>query len=147
MRSLYEDLTAEPVARSLYLGEPEVIGRLAHEASDTLGELAARRSQAVAFHMRQLADAGCLRPGLEPESALYAFAAISSGFLLIDGLGYAGLLSGTAARAELLEQSIAAAVQAPEPPADGLARVAPSIAESYRSLLVHIDNEWRSRVR
>jgi AcrR family transcriptional regulator len=147
MRFLYEALSAEPVARSLYLGDAEVLGRLAHEARGTLGELAARREQAVAHHMRLLGDAGCLRPGLEPESALYAFAAIASGFLLIDGLGYAGLLSGTAARAELLEQSIAAAVQAPEPPADGLARVAPLIAESYRSLLVHIDNEWRSRVR
>jgi AcrR family transcriptional regulator len=147
MRFLYQELIAEPVARSLYLGDAEVLGRLAHEASGTIGELADMRGQAVAHHMRLLGEAGCLRPGLAPESALYAFAAIASGFLLVDGFGYATFVPDVAARAELLEQTIAAAVQAPDPPIAELERVAPLIAQRYRALLVHIDHEWRRRVR
>jgi AcrR family transcriptional regulator len=147
MRMLYEELSADPVARSFYLGDVEVLGRLVHEASGTIGELSKLREAAVAHHMSLLWEAGCLRPGLDPDSALYAFAAVAAGFLLVDGFGYARLLPDTAARTELLEQSIAATVEAPDPPEAELRRVAPEIAERYRSLLVHIDNEWRSRVR
>jgi AcrR family transcriptional regulator len=147
MRMLYEELAADPVARLLYMGDAEVLGRLAHEASGTVGELATLREEAVAHHMRLLGEAGCLRPGLTPESALYAFAAISAGFLFVDGFGYAALVPDTSARAELFEQTLAAAVQAPDPPAAELARIAPRIAQGYRALLIHIDHEWRRRVR
>src|SRR5688500_4144468 len=46
VRHVYEEMAADPVARSLYMGDAEVLGRLAHEAADTLGELTARRQQA-----------------------------------------------------------------------------------------------------
>jgi AcrR family transcriptional regulator len=147
MRLLYEQLVAVPVARSLYLADAEVLGRLAHEVGGTLGELAAAREAAVRHHMHLLGDAGCLRPGLTPATAMYAFAATASGFLLVDGFGYGDLVPGTEERSELLEQTIAAAVQAPDPPAAGLARIAPEIAQRYRSLLTHVDQEWRRRVR
>jgi AcrR family transcriptional regulator len=147
MRLLFEELTADPVARSLYFGDAEVLGRLVHEASGTISELTSLREAALVHHMRLLGDAGCLRPGLDPNSALYTFAAVTSGFLLVGGFGYARFLPDAAARAELLEQTLAAAVQAPDPPVAELRRVAPEIAQRYRSLLVHIDNEWRRRVR
>jgi AcrR family transcriptional regulator len=146
MRTIYDELAADPVARSLYLGDAEVLGRLAHEASGTVGELTTRRRQVVAEHLRMLAGAGCLHPGLDPESAEYAFAAIGSGFLFVDGFDMGSTLDH-AARAELLEHSIAAAVQVPDPPLVELGRVAPLIAQHYRSLLVHIEHEWRRRVR
>ncbi|GAA0939387.1 helix-turn-helix domain-containing protein [Pseudonocardia zijingensis] len=147
MRSLYEELMAEPVARRLYLGDPEVLGRLAHEATDTLGELSVRRMRAVEEHMRLLADGGCLRPGLDPDSALYAFAAISTGFLAVDGLSDTLPQLDAEARADLLQRTIAAAIEVPDPPAAALERVAPGIAQRYRDLLVHLDHEWRRRVR
>jgi AcrR family transcriptional regulator len=147
MRLLYEQLIAVPVARSLYLGDAEVLGRLAHEAEGTLGELATAREEGVRQHLRLLAEAGCLRPGLDADSALYAFVAIASGFLLVNGFGYGDLVPDVEERAALLDQTIAAAVQAPDPPAAALARLAPEIAQRYRSLLVHIDNELRRRVR
>jgi AcrR family transcriptional regulator len=147
MRSLYGELGADPVARALYLGDAEVLGRLAHEASDTLGELAALREAAVSEHMRLLGDAGCLRQGLDADSAWYAFAAIAAGFFFLDGFGVGVPDLDVAARAELLERTIAVAVQAPDPPVAELERLAPVIAQRYRSLLVHIDNEWRRRVR
>ncbi|MGH8964708.1 MAG: TetR/AcrR family transcriptional regulator, partial [Actinomycetes bacterium] len=50
MRHLYEELTADPVARSLYLGDAEVLGRLAHEAGNALGELAQLREDVVDHH-------------------------------------------------------------------------------------------------
>ncbi|TQM14964.1 TetR/AcrR family transcriptional regulator [Pseudonocardia kunmingensis] len=147
MRLLYEQLVSVPVARSVYLGDAEVLGRLAHEAGGTLGELAAARADAVRQHIHLLGAAGCLRPGLPPDSALYAFAATASGFLLVDGFGYGDLVPDVEERSALLEQTIAAAVQAPDPPAAELARIAPEIAQRYRSLLVHVDQEWRRRVR
>jgi AcrR family transcriptional regulator len=146
MRSMYTELAADPVARSLYLGDAEVLGRLAHEASGTVGELATRRQQVLAEHLRLLDGAGCLRPGLDPGSAVYAFAALGSGFLFLDGFDIVPKLDH-AERAELLESSIAAAVQAPDPPLAELDRLAPVIAQCYRSLLVDIDHELGRRVR
>ena len=147
MRGLYEELSADPVARILYLGDAEVLGRLAHEAADTLGELTARRMEAVGEHFRLLAEEGCLRPGLDAESALYTFSAVSLGFLLIDGLGARLPTADPATRPDLLEAAVAAAVEAPDPPAAALERLAPVIAQRYRALLVHIDEEWSRRVR
>jgi AcrR family transcriptional regulator len=147
MRSLYEELNADPVARALYLGDAEVLGRLAHEATGTLGELTTRRQQAVTEHIRLLAEAGCLRAGLDPHLALYAFSAVGTGFFVIEGLGAAIPRLDTAARADLLERTLAAALEVPEPPAEALERLAPEIAQRYRALLVHIDHEWRRRVR
>ena len=148
MRGLYAELAADPVTRPLYLGDPEVLGRLAHEAADTVGELAAQRTGAVTEHLRLLAEAGCLRPGLDVDEALYTFSAVSIGFLSIDGYG-TGLQPALdpGVRAGLLERALAAALEAPDPPAAALDRLAPEIAQRYRSLLVHIDHEWRRRVR
>jgi AcrR family transcriptional regulator len=147
MRGLYEELSADPVARILYLGDAEVLGRLAHEAAGTLGELSEMRGHAVTEHFRLLSEAGCLRAGLDAESALYAFSAVSLGFLLVDGLATGLPAVAAEARADLLERTVAAAVEAPDPPADALERLAPEIAQRYRSLLVQIDHEWSRRVR
>ena len=147
MRSLYAELSADPVARSLYLGDAEVLGRLAHEAAGTLGELTQRRQQAVLEHLRLLAEGGCLRPGLDVESAWYAFAAVGTGFFVVDGLG-AGIPDLAAdARAELIEGTLAGALEVPDPPLAVLERVGPVIAQRYRALLEPIDEEWRRRVR
>ncbi|QYN34642.1 TetR/AcrR family transcriptional regulator [Pseudonocardia sp. DSM 110487] len=147
MRHVFEEMTADPVARSLYMGDAEVLGRLVHEAGDTLGEFIARRQQAAVEHIRLLADGGCLRPGLDAESALYAFSAVGTGFMVIDGMGTGIPQLDVAARADLLERTLAAALEVPDPPAAVLERIAPGIAQRYRALLVHIDDEWNRRVR
>ena len=147
MRHVYDEMAADPVARSLYLGDAEVLGRLVHEAGDTLGEFTARRQEAVTEHFRLLADGGCLRAGLDAESALYAFSAVGMGFVVIDGLGTPIPRLEVEARADLLERTLAAALEVPDPPAVELERIAPVISQRYRALLVHIDEEWRRRVR
>jgi AcrR family transcriptional regulator len=147
MRTLYLELAADPVARSLYMGDAEVLGRLAHEATDTLGELAARREEALTEHFRLLREAGCLRTDLDLDALRYTFTAIGTGFYVVDGLPIGGPGLDTAARADLLEHAVAAALQVPEPPTAHLDRVAPVVAELYRSLIEHIDHEWRRRVR
>jgi AcrR family transcriptional regulator len=147
MRHLYDEMAADPVARSLYLGDAEVLGRLAHEAAGTLGEITARRQEAVIEHFRLLTDGGCLRPGLDPESALYAFSAVGMGFVAVDGLGTGTPQLEVEARADLLERTLAAALETTDPPAAVLERIAPVISQRYRALLVHIDEEWRRRVR
>ncbi len=147
MRHVFVELTADPVGLSLYMGDADVLGRLVHEAGDTLGEFIARRQQAAVEHIRLLADGGCLRPGLDPESALYAFSAVGMGFMVIDGMGTGIPELDAAARADLLERTLAAALEVPDPPAAVLERIAPGIAQRYRALLVHIDEEWNRRVR
>jgi AcrR family transcriptional regulator len=147
VRHVYEEMAADPVTRSLYLGDAEVLGRLVHEAAGTLGEFSARRQEAVVEHVRLLADGGCLRPGLDPESALYAFSAVSTGFVVTDGLRAGVPQLGADARADLLERTLAAALEVPDPPAAVLERIAPVIAQRYRELLGYIDDEWNRRVR
>lgn len=147
MRHVYDEMAADPVARSLYLGDVEVLGRLVHEAADTLGEFTARRQRAVVEHIRLLVDGGCLRPGLDPESALYAFSAVGMGFVVIDGIGTGIPQLEVGARADLLERTLAAALEVPDPPAAVLERIAPVIAQRYRALLEQIDEEWSRRVR
>jgi AcrR family transcriptional regulator len=147
MRHVYDEMAADPVARSLYLGDAEVLGRLVHEAAGTLGEFTARRQQTVIEHLHLLRDGGCLRPGLDPESALYTFSAVGMGFVVIDGLGTGIPQLDVEARADLLERTLAAALETTDPPAAVLERIAPVIAQRYRALLVPIDEEWRRRVR
>jgi AcrR family transcriptional regulator len=147
MRHVYEEMAADPVARSLYLGDAEVLGRLVHEAADTLGEFTARRERAMGEHIRLLVDGGCLRPDHDTASARYAFSAVGMGFVVIDGIGRGIPQLDVEARADLLERTLAAALEVPDPPAAVLERIAPEIAQRYRALLVPIDEEWSRRVR
>lgn len=148
--ALYRELTADPLLRSLYFADVEVLGRLVHEATDTLGELTARRNKVMEEHLRLLQEAGCVRADLSVEVLRYLLSAVGAGFFFLDGFFGAatiGLDLPVAERADLIELALASIVQVPEPPAAELARVAPVVAELHRSLLEHIDREWRRRVR
>jgi hypothetical protein len=50
-------------------------------------------------------------------------------------------------RADLLAYTIAAAIEVPDRPPAAAASVAPAIAELLRSLITHVDDELRRRVR
>jgi AcrR family transcriptional regulator len=147
MRKSYLELSADPVLRSLYLGDAEVLGRLAHEAATTLGELTERRSEAFREHLRLLQEAGCLRGDLPVDALQYTATAIVMGFYTVDGMQLPGRKPEVTEKAALLEQAVAAAVQVPDPPVAQLERLAPTIAQLYRPLIEHIDQEWRRRVR
>jgi AcrR family transcriptional regulator len=147
MRHVYDEMVADPVARSLYLGDVEVLGKLVHEASDSLGEFTARRQQAMVEHIRLLAEGGCLRPGLDAEPAMYVFSAVGLGFVAIDGFGPGISRPDVDSRADLLEATLSAALEVPDPPAAVLERIAPVIAQRYRALLGPLEEEWNRRVR
>ena len=147
LRSLFTDLAADAVTRPLYLGDPEVLGRLAHQAAETLGELGAQRDAVVAQHFALLREAGLLRRDLSPEELRYVQTAVMTGFLFVDGFPLPYAPTGTDERAALLEHALAAALHAPDPPAGPTPELAARVAELYRSLIVHIDEEWRARVR
>ena len=147
MRESYLELAADPVLRSLYLGDAEVLGRLAHESATTLRELTERRSEALGEHLRLLQAAGCLRGDLSVDALRYTLTAIVMGFYTVDGMQLPGPDPDVTEKAALLERAIAAALQVPDPPAAELERLAPAIAQLYRPLIEHIDHEWRHRVR
>ena len=71
---------------ALYLGDGEVLGRLAHEAADTLGELAETAGPGVRSSTSGCcATAGCLRVDLDVDAQLYLVTAIVTGFFFVDG--------------------------------------------------------------
>jgi AcrR family transcriptional regulator len=146
LRSLYLALAADPVIRPLYLGDSEVLGRLSHEAADTLGELGRRREAVGRGWFGMLRDAGLLRTDLEVDAQMYLFSAVTSGFLFVDSLPVAGAGIDLAARAGLIEHTLAAALQVPGAH-EAAATVAPAVADLFRPLTEHVDTEWRRRVR
>jgi len=145
--SLYRVLSDDPLARVLYLGDAEVLGRLAHEAADTLGALVGRRQEVLTEHLRLLHAAGCLRSDLRPEALLYMFSAIGAGFFLMGGMPGGTPDLDVETRTDLLERAVAATMEVPDPPAVELERLAPVVAELYRSLIKDIDHEVQRRVR
>jgi AcrR family transcriptional regulator len=145
-RSLYLDVAADPVTRPLYLGDGEVLGRLAHEAVDTLGELSRRRQEVGRTWFGLLREAGLLRTDRSVDEQLYLLSAISTGFYFLDTLPVPGAPPERAARAELLEHTVSAALEVPAA-LGGAAGINQAVADLYRSLIDHIDEEWRSRLR
>ncbi|MFC4943873.1 TetR/AcrR family transcriptional regulator [Pseudonocardia sp. GCM10023141] len=140
-RSVYLQLSADPIARPLYLGDSQVLGRLASEAAGLLGELGERRDVLATRHLELLRAAGRVRTDLGIDELLHLETAIGAGFFFIDSTP--GPLS-TAARADLLAHAVASAVELPgEPPV----AVAAEIAGDYRSLAESIQDEWRRLAR
>jgi AcrR family transcriptional regulator len=150
-RSIYLDIADDPVTRPLYLGDSEVLGRLAHEAVAALGELTRRRQEAGRAWFGLLREAGLVRTDRDVDAQLYQLAAISTGFYFLDTLPVPGAPTERVTRAELLEQAVSCALEVPaqEVPAalGGAAGTATAVAELYRSLIDHIDEEWRRRLR
>lgn len=144
--AIYRELSADPVARALYLGDPEILGRLAHEGAETLGELARRRDAVAHQLFERMRAERVLRAELTAGEHMYLFSAVAGGFFFVDGLPLPTAPTDPGRRAELLRAAVAAAME--EPGAAARARaVAPEAARLYRSLVAHIDDEWKRRVR
>ncbi|WP_214370119.1 TetR/AcrR family transcriptional regulator [Pseudonocardia sp. H11422] len=146
LRSLFLELADDPVVRPLYLGDSAVLGRLAHESADTLGELAQRRAEAGRAWFGLLRDAGLLRTDLDVSEQLYLLGAVTSGFYFVDSLPVPTAPGDPAGRAAVLEHALAASLEVPGAPAPGAA-TAQAVAELFASLIEHIDDEWQRRIR
>src|SRR5262245_888983 len=59
IRTGYLVVAADPVLRALYLNDAEVLGRLSHEAAESLGPISAARNEALRGHLTVLRDIGC----------------------------------------------------------------------------------------
>ncbi len=149
-RLLHDRLQADDVARVLYLGDAEVLGRLRHEAAGTLGELARFRNDVVREHFRILRGARLVADDLPIDEQIHSWGAVTFGFFLSGGTAGRDVDPFTptdpARRGELLEHALRALLAGPADP-DGTAAVAGRVAELYRPLVAHIDDEWIRRVR
>jgi AcrR family transcriptional regulator len=149
-RMLHDRLQADPVSRVLYLGDAEVLGRLAHEAAGTLGELGRMRNGVVREHFRLLREAGLVTDDLPMDEQIHSWGAVTFGFFL--SANTAGdevdpfTPTDPARRGELLEHALRALLAGPADP-EGAAAVADRVAELYRPLVAHIDGEWIRRTR
>ena len=146
-RLLYERLQADDVARALYLGDAEVLGRLAHEAAGTLGELARKRTEAVRLHFALLRGAGLVTDDLPPQEQIHIWGATAFGFFLAAGLpGDPFAPQDPSRRPVLLEHALHALLAGPADPS-AAASIADRVADLYRPLVAHIDDEWTRRAR
>lgn len=143
MRSSYLQLVEDPLARALYLGDSEVLGRLSHEAADTLGELATVRDEVATRQLTLLREAGCLRTDIGVAQQMHVLSAVGAGFFFVDALP--GGPATPAERADLMAYAVASALETPSPQVTP--ELAVEVAEAYRSLIAHVDGEWRRRVR
>jgi AcrR family transcriptional regulator len=143
LRAGYLHVAADPVLRALYLGDAEVLGRMTHEAATTLGALAAERSRALHTHLTLLRDSGCLRTDLHVEAQVHVMQAVGIGFFFVDTLPTAP--ADPLVRADLLERTVAAALEVPDPPLAAIPL--DEIAGLYVGVLDQFHQEWRRRVR
>jgi AcrR family transcriptional regulator len=142
VRGSYLDVAADPVAKLLYLGDTEVLGRLAHEAAATMGGIAERRAQVMDDYAARLRAAGAMRSDLPQQDQLKILSAVGLGFFMSGADD-----DDPPHRADLLEHAIAAALETDAPDRVALAAAGPEIVTGMRSLITLIDQEWRRRVR
>jgi AcrR family transcriptional regulator len=143
MRFAYLAVAEDPVLRALFLGDAEILGRLTHEAAQTLGPIAAERDRALRAHLEVLREVGCLRTDLDVDAQVEVMEAVAIGFFFIDAQGSAP--TDPVARADLLAHTVATALEVPDPP---LAAVpGDAIVALYSTVLDQFHQEWRRRVR
>lgn len=142
VRGSYLAVAADPVARLLYLGDSEVLGRLAHEAEATMGGIAQQRAEVMGTYIARLRAVGAVRTDLPPEDQLRIVSTVGLGFYMSGADD-----DDPPHRAALLEHTIAAALEAPDAAATDLAAAVPEIVAGMRSLVALVDEEWRRRVR
>lgn len=145
-RMFYLRLAEDDVARALYRGDDEVLGRLAHEAAGTIEGLGRHHDGAIREHFLLLRAAGLVDDDLPVDEQIHVWGAASRGFLLSDGPGGTFAPSGPEHTAALIEHGLSRLLAGPAPAA-GAAGVAAEVAALYRPLVDHIDEEWRRRVR
>lgn len=148
-RLVFDRLQADDVARVLYLGDAEVLGRLAHEAAGTLGELARLRNDVVREQFRILRDARLVADDLPADEQIYTWGATTFGFFLTAGMAADAdpfVPRDPFRQGALLERTLHAALAGPADPV-GAAALAGRVADLYRPLVAHIDDEWTRRVR
>lgn len=146
MRSSYLMMRDDPVARRVYLGDGEMLGRLAREAMGTLGELRVRGSEASRLHLGLLRDAGLVRTDLDISAQQYLLDAVGAGFFFVESLGLPYAPADPGDRADVMAYSLANALEVPGAPAPD-AGLAARIAGEYDALLEFIDDEWKRRAR
>jgi AcrR family transcriptional regulator len=145
LRHVYLGVSADPVLRALYLGDAVVLGRLVHEANETLGELAAERARGVREHFRLLREAGAMRTDLDLDAQVHVMQAVATGFFFVDSLP--GSTVDTSQRADLIAHTVAGVLEVADPPRGALADVVDELTALYASLLDMFDQEWRRRTR
>lgn len=151
-RLLYDRLRADDVARALYLGDAEVLGRLAHEAAGTLGELGQRRDDVIRRHLRLLSEAGLLTDDLTADEQVHGWGAVTYGFFLLDGVPKPRTPAlGEPRTGELIELAVRRLLAGPGVASGddrtAAAGIAAEVAGLYRPLVEHLDTEARRRVR
>lgn len=75
----HQRLAEDDVARALHRGDDEVLGRLAHEAAGTLGELGRHRDDVVREHFRVLRAAGLVDDDLAVDEQIHVWGAMARG--------------------------------------------------------------------
>jgi AcrR family transcriptional regulator len=146
VRSLFVAQLSDPVARPVYFGDTEMLGRLAKEALNTLGPLRQRGLELNRSHFQLLRDAGLLRTDRTVAEQHYVVQSVGAGFWYLEPLELPSAPADPEARAELQEYLLAAALEPAGRPEPTVA-LAETVARLYESLLDAVDEELRRRIR
>lgn len=146
VRSLFVALLSDPVARPVYFGDTEMLGRLAKEAHNTLGPLRERGIELNRSHYQLLRDAGLLRTDRTVAEQHYLVQAVGAGFWYLEPFELPTAPGDPAVRAELQEYLLVAALEPADRP-EPTAGLAETVARLYESLLDAVDEELRRRIR
>ena len=144
VRAHYLSVIGDPVLAALYSRDAGVLGRLVVEAGETLATLVAARRAVLIDQLTVLRGLGCVRTERTPETQFHALMAIFHGWFLADEMST--LPPGDLLRADLLAETVTAALEVGDPPLAAIAREQQRLADRYASLSDMIDREWRRRV-
>ncbi|PSL00980.1 TetR family transcriptional regulator [Murinocardiopsis flavida] len=86
LRSMYLELGADPVARAMYLGDSETLGRLGEVSARELRSFSEEGARGLEEHFRLLRDAGALRTDLPLRTQTYSYLATALGFVTMHTL-------------------------------------------------------------
>lgn len=137
----FRHVAADPLGKALYLGDPEMLGRLSHAAEGTMGPIVVQRDALLRMQLEQLRAAGRVRVDLPVADQAHVLSAVGAGFFFVEAQSDAAALE---ARAELMAYTIAATIELPGPPP---VAAAPVIAAGFREINRYIEDELQNRVR
>lgn len=143
-RTHYLALIDDPVLAALYSRDAGVLGTLADEATATLSTLTAARNQVMIEQLTVLRGLGCVRWERTVDNQFHVLMAIFSGWFVADGQPSAP--RDRQLRADLLGETVAAALEVADPPLALVIPEQPRLADRYASLNALVEQEWRRRV-
>ncbi|MBO0709196.1 MAG: helix-turn-helix transcriptional regulator, partial [Candidatus Dormibacteraeota bacterium] len=130
--ALFLHLMRRPLLRAAYVGDLELLGKLAKQADR---QLEARGDQAFARYVEVLLASGLVRSDLRPADLLFALQATIRGYFVQEEPVSDAPRVPLERQAELLAMTVRQTFESPEhPSAEAVRAIAPQVVETYEEI-------------